>query len=62
MIGHLTDIEARALFQICELRKGTRPDSADKAFRSAMTLSKEGGVRRSTQNAFMKEFRVKSPN
>jgi hypothetical protein len=67
LIAHLTDIETRALLQISELRRGTRPDSAKKAFRSAMSLSKgtddsSAGVRRSHQNVVPKEFRVKSPN
>jgi hypothetical protein len=64
LIAHLTDIETRALLQISDLRRGTRPDSAEKAFRSAMSLSKgsASGVRRSHQNAFPKEFRVKSPS
>ncbi len=62
LIGHLTDIETRALLQISDLRRGTRPDSAEKAFRSAMSLSKGvSAFRRSHQNAFPKEFRVKSP-
>lgn len=46
LIGHLTDIEARALLTIGELRKATRPDSAGRAIRNAMSLSKNG-MRRS---------------
>ncbi len=41
LIGHLTDIEARALLTIGELRKATRPDSSGRAIKNAMSLSKD---------------------